>query len=243
MLDSSSSKPLYEQIKDYLLQNIQTGVYGPDQRIPSERALSETFGVNRLTVQKAVNELIQVGCLYVRRGKGTYVRRGKFDQQLENLTSFTEEMSKRGQNTSSRLLKSGYAHASFEEARILHTAPGVPLLFLVRLRLADNIPMAIEHSRLLAARCPGLLNGHDFERESLYDVLQRVYGIPLTHADQSIEARKASEEEAQLLGIEPGDPILHLARVTYTEGDQPIEYVQSSYCGARYTFQAVLRHL
>lgn len=243
MLDQTSSKPLYEQIREYILQNIQSGIYGPDQRIPSERALSEKLGVNRLTVQKAINELVQSGRLYVRIGKGTYVSRGKVDQQLETLTSFTEEMTRRGQRPSSRVVQCGQAQASVEEARMLQTVPGVPLVFLIRLRLADHLPMAIEHSRLLAARCPGILEQHDFSRESLYVVLQSVYGIHLTHAEQSIDARKATPEEAQLLKIEPGDPILQIIRVTYSDGGQPVEYVRSSYCGARYTFQAVLRHL
>jgi GntR family transcriptional regulator len=243
LLDQTSSKPLYEQIREYILQNIQSGVYGPDQRIPSERALSEKLGVNRLTVQKAINELVQSGRLYVQIGKGTYVSRGKVDQQLETLTSFTEEMNRRGQRPSSRVVQCGHAQASVEEARMLQTVPGVPLVFLIRLRLADHLPMAIEHSRLLAARCPGILDEHDFSRESLYVVLQSVYGIHLTHAEQSIDARKATPEEAQPLKIEPGDPILQIVRVTYSEGGQPVEYVRSSYCGARYTFQAVLRHL
>ncbi|GAB4555743.1 MAG: transcriptional regulator NagR [Anaerolineae bacterium] len=241
MLDQSSSKPLYEQIREYILNNINSGIFPPDQRIPSERALSETLGVNRLTVKRAINDLVLSGRLYVRIGKGTYVSPRKIDQQLETLTSFTEEMARRGQRSSSRILDAGFCHATVEDAQMLKIAPGVSLCFLSRLRLADGLPMAIEHTRLVAARCPNLFDGHDFATESLYEVLRIHYHIRLTYADQSIEARKATPEEAALLQIAAADPILHIIRVTYTDDGQPIEYARSSYCGARYTFQAVLR--
>jgi GntR family transcriptional regulator len=112
---------------------------------------------------------------------------------------------------------------------------------LVRLRLADDIPMAIERSQLVAAYCPGILDGHDFSRESLYEVLLREYGIQLTRAEQSIEARRANAEESRVLEIGLGDPILQITRVTYNGRAQPIEYALSAYCGARYKFQAVLK--
>lgn len=243
LLDTASAKPLYEQIKDYILLNIQSGVYTPGTRIPSERALSDTFGVSRLTVKRALDELTQNGVLTVQIGKGTYINRPKVDQQLDTLTSFTEEMSKRGQRVVSKVLSSGYVPATLDEARILSVLPSTSLAFLMRLRLADDTPMAIEHSKLVAVCCPGIIEQHDFSRESLYDVLRRVYAVHLTRAEQSIEARRATDSEARLLRIEPGEPILQITRVTFSDGDQPIEYVQSAYCGGRYKFQAVLRRL
>jgi GntR family transcriptional regulator len=112
---------------------------------------------------------------------------------------------------------------------------------LVRLRLADDIPMAIERSQVVAALCPGILERHDFSRESLYDVLLHEYGIQLIRAEQSIEARRATSDESRLLDILPGDPILDMSRITYDSSGEPIEYAKSAYCGARYKFQAVLK--
>ncbi len=241
MIDLESAKPLYEQIKTYILNNIQAGVFAPDQRIPSERALSEQFGVNRQTVKRAIDELTQSGVLYVQIGKGTYISRPKIAQQLEQLTSFSEDMALRGQRASSRVLECAVMPAPAEIARALRQPPGTLIVRLVRLRLADSTPMAIERSHLLAERLPGIAERHDFARESLYRVLRETYCIRLTHAEQSIEARLATDDEAALLSIAPGAPILHMVRLTYVESGDLFEYALSAYCGSRYRFQAILR--
>ncbi|MCC6615510.1 MAG: GntR family transcriptional regulator [Anaerolineae bacterium] len=243
MLDAHSVKPLYEQIKDHILRAIEKGVYEAGSRIPSERALSEKYGVNRMTVKKALDELVQMGYLDVRIGKGTYVSRPKIDQQLTALTSFTEDMAKRGQSASSRVLVAGYVPADVQEARILNIDPMTPLVFLIRVRLADDTPIAVERTKIIASYCHQIVEMYDFTRDSLYGVLRNVYGVHLAYAEQSIEARRATAEEAKLLQIEIGEPILQITRVTFSDGDKPIEYVRSAYCGARYKFQALLRNL
>lgn len=243
MLDLDSAKPLYEQIKGYILDNIQAGVFAPESRIPSERALSEQFGVSRLTVKRAIDELTQTGVLYVQIGKGTYISRPKVLGQLEQLTGFTHEMSQRGRRASSRVLEAGVAPASVEEARALRLAPGAPVMRLTRLRLADDVPMAIEKSHLSAARVPGILDRHDFSRVSLYAALRESYDINLTRAEQTIEARLATPDEAALLQTDLDAPILHMTRLTFSEGDAPCEYALSAYCGTRYKFRALLRQV
>ncbi len=244
MLDPASSKPLYEQIKDYILGNIESGVYASGTRIPSERTLSGVFGVSRLTVKRAFDNLTQEGILQAQVGKGTYVAvTTQFNQQLEHLTSFTEDMANRRQRATSRILVAQVISASEEDAQALKTPPNEPLIKLVRLRLANDIPMAIERTKLVATWFPHLLEDHDFQTESLYAVLRDVYNVQLDHADQSIEARLATPEESQLLRVERGAPILHMTRLTYTDADQPVEYTLSAYCGSRYKFQAVLRNL
>jgi GntR family transcriptional regulator len=242
MIDTNSPKPLYEQIKEYILLQIHSGQYVQGDRIPSERALSETLHVSRLTVKKALDELVQAGHLSVQIGKGTYVNQRKFDLQLETLTSFTEEMTRRGKRASSRLVSVGLLPVSAADARILLVPPGEIVVSIVRLRLADDVPMAIERAQVLSAHCPGLLNSHDFSRESLYEVLRREYGVRLVRAEQSIEARRPTADEADLLDIAPDDPILEITRLTYNTAGERVEYTRSAYCGSRYKFQAVLKH-
>lgn len=243
MLDLESGTPLYEQIKEYILNNIQAGIFPTGGRIPSERTLSEKFGVSRLTVKRAIDRLSQEGVLYTRIGKGTYISVAKFDQQLEQLTSFTEEMQKRGKYAGSQVLSAETVPASDDDAQLLRVMTGSPLILLVRLRLANGVPMAIERTKLVAGLCRGLLDHHDFSRESLYQVLREEYGIHLQYAEQSIEARLATHEESRLLQVKTSAPILHMMRRTFTDLDQPIEYALSAYCGERYKFQAVLKHL
>lgn len=238
-----SPKPLYAQIKEYILLNIQSGVFPQDSKIPSEREMAEQFHVSRMTVTKAIQELVRDGLLYSRVGKGTFVRPHTIDQQLDSLTSFTEEMGQRGQRPSSRVLQAIIRPAEAEIAHALDILPGAEIVVLRRVRLADKQPVAVETSALMAALVPGILDHHDFARESLYDVLRSEYGLTMAYAEQTIEARHAAHDESLALDVDAGSPILHMTRITYNDMNRPIEYVRSAYRGDRYKFRAVLRKL
>jgi GntR family transcriptional regulator len=243
MLDTTSSKPLYEQIKEYILSNIQAGHFKPHTRVPSERDLAQHFGVSRLTVTKALKELEQGGVVYVRIGKGTFIAPETINLQLDTLMSFTEEMNQRGHTVGSRVLSAQLSTANGEVAQKLGIMVGTEVIQLRRVRLTNGQPIALESSTLIASLCADILDKHNFAQESLYQVLRDVYGIRLTYGEQTIEARQASRDEACVLEVTEGDPVLAILRVTYNDQDKPVEYVSSAYRGDRYKFRAVLRHI
>ncbi len=243
MLKIGSSKPYYEQIKEYILYKINTGDLKPHTQIPSERMLSEQFGVSRLTVSKAIKELVIEGKLYTQVGKGTFVNDAPIHQMLDRLTSFSEEMSQLGHSPSSRVLQKGIIPATERLAQWLDVPIGVSLVLLKRARLADLQTVALETTYLIADYCDRILDLHDFSHESLYEVLRTNYHVRLTYAEQELEARLPTPEEAQMLQIETSVPILHIDRVTYIDTDRPIEYVESAYRGDRYKFRARLMGL
>ncbi len=240
MLRHKSSKPYYEQIKEYILYKIHAGELNAHDKIPSERNLSEQFGVSRLTVSKAIKELVLEGKLYTQVGKGTFVRDEPIDQTLDALTSFSEEMDKRGQLSSSLIVRSGVISASEEVASKLKIPTGVSVVMLKRVRMVNDQPLAIETAYIIADYCNGILDRFDFRHESLYRVLKDHYDLRLIYADQELEARLATPEEVEKLHIEVGSPILSMRRVTYIEAEQPIEFVESAYRGERYKFRARL---
>ncbi|KAB2902429.1 MAG: GntR family transcriptional regulator [Anaerolineae bacterium] len=242
MIAHDSHVPLYIQIKDYIRLNIQAGVFPENSRIPSERQLAEQFQVSRLTVSKAINELIQEGLLHSHVGKGTFVSSTKIEQELRTLTSFTEEMIRRGQRPSSRVLYAAVEPASSEVTKALLLPSGTKIIVLRRVRLADNQPVALETSAIVAAICPGIVDKHDFSQESLYQVLREECGIRIAYARQTFESRQATPEEQEALHLDPHTPILGITRVTYNAQEQPIEYVRSAYRGDRYKFNAILRY-
>lgn len=242
MIAHDSHVPLYIQIKDYIRLNIQAGVFPENSRIPSERQLAEQFQVSRLTVSKAINELIQEGLLHSHVGKGTFVSSTKIEQELRTLTSFTEEMIRRGQRPSSHVLYAAVEPASSEVAKALLLSSGTKIIVLKRVRLADNQPVALETSAIVSAICPGIVDKHDFSQESLYQVLREECGIRIAYARQSFESRQATPEEQEALHLDPHTPILGITRITYNAQDQPIEYVRSAYRGDRYKFNAILRY-
>ncbi len=241
MAKHDSPVPLYVQIKEYLRRNIQSGVFEVNERIPSERQLAEQFNVNRLTVSKAIDDLVQDGLVYTQVGKGTYVAPTKIDQTLQSLTSFTQDMTGRGKMASSRVLYQGIEPASEDVAKALSILPGTEIIALHRLRLADGQLIALERSHIIHALCPDLLHGRDFSRLSLYRVLREDYHIRLTYAHQTIEACVADGDELNALEADPCTPILRIVRVTFDDNDQAVEYVRSSYRGDRYKFYTVLQ--
>lgn len=239
-LNPNISTPYYEQIRNLLLAKIESGEYPPQTQIPSERLLSEQFGVSRMTVKHAIQELVSNGWLYTRVGKGTFVNDTPITQQLNALTGFNEDMKKLGKPTSSRVLIAQVTKAPPRVAEKLMLTPGAPLNHLKRIRLTDQQPVAIESSYLNARFCNDLFDDHDFAQESLYSVLRTKYHLNLSYAEQNINARLANATDAELLNVSEGFPLLHITRVTFLDNDTPLEYVESAYRGDRYIFRARL---
>jgi GntR family transcriptional regulator len=175
-------------------------------------------------------------------GKGTYVCPPKINQALQSLSSFTDDMRRRGQRPSSRVLHVGIEPADDETARALGLIPGTECLTLIRVRMADDEPIALEKCYVVYTLCPKILDHHDFAQESLYQVLREEYGIRMTYAHQTIEAQVVNDDEIRsALETKHGAPILSVVRVTYNDQDEPFEYVRSAYRGDRYKFHTVLR--
>lgn len=231
--------PLYQQLQATLRAQIESGRFGTHERLPSERELSQQFGVSRMTVRQALDALSQQGLIYGKVGKGTFISEPKIDQQLVTLTGFSEEMQRRGQATSSRVVKLIELAATKDIANALQIETKTRVFNLVRVRLANGAPLALENGFLPAHLCPDLA-AHDFSRESLYDVLRNQYGWHLVRAHQTVEARLANDEEIELLELKRPAPILAFERVTMVEQGFPIEYVRSAYRGDRYKFSAML---
>lgn len=241
-LEPHSATPLYIQIKDLLLQKIEAGVFAVGERLPSERELSDEYCVSRMTARQALQLLQQSGLTRTQVGKGTYVSR-RINQELRELTSFTQEMINNGLRPSSRVLHAAVHPADAEIADRLSAQLGEEIVVLTRLRLANQKPIAIETAHLRHVLCPQILSKHNFAVESLYEVLQGRYGMRLIWARQVIAARMPDAGERKELNLPVHVPVLSLARVTYSDADQSIEYVRSCYHGERYQLHTVLRDL
>ncbi len=240
-IDRNSAEPLYLQIRRAVLQSIREGKLAPHQRVPSERELSEAMGISRMTVRQALQTLINDGYLYTVPGKGTFVgRKPKIEQNLLRLSGFTEEVRAQGFNPGARLLSIETIPADEYLARPLEVAPGTPLFRISRLRLIDDLPVAVEHAHLVRARFPDL-DKADLEHQSLYRVLQERYGLRLVRATQWIESQQADPRLAALLDIPPQQPVLAMERITYADSGQPVEFVISFYRADRFRLKVELR--
>ena len=204
---------------------------GVGTAIPSERQLSVDLGVSRLTVRAALGDLAREGYLVRRRGSGTYVQQPKISQEL-TMTSFSEDMRRRGMVPGSKTLSMTTQLAGARLGRFLNVSPGEQIVVVKRLRLADGETMAIETLHIPEALVPGLtaksLNG------SFYELLRDVYGITVASGTQSIEPTVTNEEESAALGVPLHSPAFLFERTSRDALGRTVEFVQSIYRGDRY---------
>lgn len=231
--------PRYYQLREIIREKILNGEWAEGASIPSERELSEQYGLSRMTVRQSVMDLVKEGFLYREQGRGTFVSRPKITQQLMRLTGFTQDIQGREQRPTAKLICSKLETTDQATADKLRIKEGQQLFRLERLRLADDEPLAIETCLISFIGCEKLVN-EDFERNSLYHLLETKYGMPPFEAEQEIEAGLAKEDEARLLKIKLHNPVLLIRRLTYNERGQPFEYTKSVYRGDKYRFYARL---
>jgi GntR family transcriptional regulator len=204
---------------------------GVGTAIPSERQLSADLGVSRLTLRAALDDLAREGYLVRRRGSGTYVQHPKISQEL-TITSFSEDMRKRGMAPGSRTLSLDTIHAGARLGRFLQVSPSEPILQIKRLRLADGETMAIETLHIPKKLVPDL--GADDLGGSFYEILQDRYGIRIASGTQAIEPTVTNEEESAALGVPLHSPAFLFERTSRDEHERTVEFVQSVYRGDRY---------
>jgi GntR family transcriptional regulator len=204
---------------------------GVGRAIPSERQLSADLGVSRLTVRAALDELAREGYLVRRRGSGTFVREPKIAQEL-TMTSFSEDMRRRGMRPASRTLSLKTTLAGARLGRCLNVSPSERIAIAKRLRLADDETMAIETLHVPESLVPGL-TARDLDG-SFYELLHDRYGIEVAGGTQTIEPTVTNEEESEALGVPLHSPAFLFERTSKAESGATVEFVQSIYRGDRY---------
>lgn len=223
----------YLDLKQSITQAITNGEYAPHDQLPSQRTLGQQFGLSHMSVRRAINELIQEGLIYAVAGKGLYAAAPKVDVERDGMVSFSEDMRSRGMAASSRILRAEVVSAPTLLAQVLGVEIGAALVYLRRLRLANDEPMAVQDTYLPRALCPDLLEriGHS---PSLFALLREVYHLRLARSSNAAEAALATDEEARLLGMTLPAALLITEQITYLDNGQPVEFVRSAYRGDRY---------
>jgi len=234
-LNKISALPLYYQLAQTLRDKIRTGEYLTGDQISSERQLMDTYDVSRNTVRDAIDCLVNEGLLVRDHGRGTFVADPTLKLGLMRLTSFTEDMRERHQVPSSRLISKEVAAPPPSIQKQLGLLNGDQAFHIVRLRYADGIPMSLNISYFTLDTCPGLVD-EELENQSVYEVLERKFGIRIARAEQIIRADSASEYQAEMLGVKSGVPILVIEGVVFQEDGKPIEHLCSIYRSDRYVF-------
>ena len=237
-IDKNSFTPMYFQIQAQLLKMIQSGQLRAGDSLPSEEELSRIYGVSRMTSRQALQVLKSQGFVTRHKGQGSFVSQPRVEKDITHLSGFTSEMRAMGIKTTSQVLEARVSPAPAEEASQLGIAVNAPMYRLLRLRLGDGLPIAIEEIRLPHERFPGV-EKLDFSRISLYQTLRERYEIRVSRADEILEARSATKREADLLEIQARSSLLVISRTLWSTDGLPVETAHSVYRGDRY--RAVLR--
>ena len=224
--------PLWIQAVEFILKDIAEGVLVTGMRLPPERELCSRLSISRVTLRKALLKLVDDGVLKSSHGRGWYVSAGLQKDWPNSLESFSETADRMGLVATSTILRAGSSPATIDEAEELSIAPGTPLFHLERVRLLNDVPIAIDHSRVPADRVPGF-GDVDFRTASLYEQLAAAGFDPL-RADSTIESREADEYASVYLSIDRGKPVLVMHQIIVDSADRPLFSSTIQYAGDRY---------
>jgi GntR family transcriptional regulator len=222
-LPRSSTVPLYTQIKEAIRAKIIDGTYVAHQQLPSENDMIAAFGVSRITVRQAINDLQKEGLLFKVHGKGTFVALPNVSQELTHLQGFGEAMHRLGHETFSDVFGLKTVKAPGSARAKLQIEEGSPVTEIRRVRYLNREPVSIDYSWVrhdVGAR----LTEKNLREKDLFSLLENELSQPLHSADVEIDATSATTDVAARLKIAPGSPILRIERLTYAQGEKPLVF-------------------
>lgn len=231
----ATSTPLYIQIAERLLDQIESGELPPGVRLPSERKLSKMFSVNRLTLRRAISKLAAQGVIVRQHGKGNFVAEPKIERQTGRLVGFSRGMERRGYLPGAQVITFEQRPVKAAVASRMKVPVLTPVYYGHRLRLINQEPVMLEEFWMPVHSFPGLEH-HDLTNHSTYEIMESEYGISMLKARRSFEPAVATEYEAELLGIEAGAPLMLVRRLGFDQNDRCVEYGKDLYRGDRFRF-------
>jgi len=243
-VDKTSTVPYYQQIKETVRSQISGGSLRPGDMLPTEFALSEQLGISRLVVHRALHELVTEGLLIRQRAKGTFVappaRRSY--TVVGPLFGMTESLAKDGLSPQNRILVQEVMPAEGPVRSELALPEGARVVHLYSLRLTDGLPLAMEDMYLPQERFPALAD-LDLNNHSIYATLEKLYGAHPQEATDVVSAGSATHDEARLLGINKGAPVMRVQRTSTDRQGLRVEFSKVVFHAKRYQFVARVQRM
>jgi GntR family transcriptional regulator len=229
---------IYLEIRNYMIRQIEKGILNPGDKIPSERELVELFKVSRMTVRHAIDQLVNDGILVRMVGKGTYVSSERLSTSLNILKSFSEDIIASGHRPSAKLIGIERTVASESIASILRIAKSQEVIKVERLRLVDDLEMAITTSFFPVSRALPI-DELDFSATSIYNQIESL-GLRIEKAEETVTAQAADRRTAGFLRVKENSPLLMIMRLTLISNNVPIEYMEGLFRPDRYVISQEL---
>lgn len=238
-MDDKAPVSLYYQLKEKMKKKIKSGEWPVESRIPTERALCSAYGVSRITVRQALDDLKREGHIYSKQGKGTFVRRLKIEQGLEKFYSFSEDIKRMGYDADSKILEFKTIDCDDLLIEILKLKNKDKVYKIKRLRYADSEPFDVETSYIPVKDHPDMFE-KDIAKLVLYNVLKEKYDEFVNKADETFEAAIIDHKYADLLSVEKNSAVILLKRIAKAN-EKPVEYCETVIRGDRSKYKIVLK--
>jgi len=238
IVDKDSPFTLYYQLRENLAKKIASREWKPGEKIPSEAELCDSYSVSRITVRKAIEELVRSGQLVKQQGKGTFVTNVSMEHKLSKFYSFSEELERHGMTERAQILSFDIVAASKEVSENLSIQKDEQVYMVKRLRMADEMPYTVEVSYIPYAICPGL-TAESITQNGLYNSMRSLNVFP-ERIIEKIRAAVVSKDDAGLMKIKTNAPAIKLERLTYF-GVLTIEYCVSIVRGDFFTYTIELK--
>ena len=230
MLDRTSSKTLHLQMEELIREKLELGIWEPDSLIPSENVLSKEYGISRMTLRNVITKLVQEGLLFRIPGKGTFVAKPKIEAKALSYEGIREQLERLGYEVTTSLLSVQKSLGTKRICGKLQLDTNSPIYVVRRVRIIRGEPLSLHTSYIPASLAPELdtLNLVD---EQLCSILSEKYDLQREHIYEELESAAATEEEAEILKIAPGHPLLLLQDTIVSEDGTPFEYAKVVFRG------------
>jgi GntR family transcriptional regulator len=222
--------PLYSRVETVLAGEIASGDLRVGGQLPTEDSLIARFGVSRITVRRAIQNLVARSLVEIRRGKGTFVAAPKIIQELTELSGFVEDMHALGRKPTARVIGKEIVTADATVARQLALTKGERVVRIHRVRLADRIPLSFDET-FLPLEIGKKIITNNLKVEPIFSLLERKYDVPLIDAEYKLDAVSAEAEVAAALRVKQGSPIFRIERTSFSTGGLPVDYERLHYRG------------
>lgn len=241
MLENNTAIPLYAQLKEKIISDINNETLKYGDKIETEQEIMKKYNLSRITVRRTISELVAEGYLVKKQGKGTFVIKNKIERKIINtsdslkIMSFTKELKENNIKASSKIIELKIIPGIEEFNQKLGLTKNSKLIFMKRVRYANDSPMTIEENYFSYDKFKGLLE--EKIEGSLYELLEKKYNvIPTRSSRQEIEIVKSDEEQSKLLNVPTFEPLFYFSGVTYDENDIPIHIAKRYIIGSKYKF-------
>jgi len=230
VMSAAQDSLLYARVETVLAGEITDGDLRVGDQLPTEDRLIARFGVSRITVRRAIQNLVSRGLVEIRRGKGTFVAAPKITQDLKELSGFVEDMHALGHKPTARVIGKEIVAANATVARQLALTRGEHVVRIRRVRLANGVPLSFDETYLPLEIGKKIIT-NNLKLEPIFSLLERKYDVPLIEAEYKLDAVAAENEVARALKVKPQSPIFRIERTSYSTGSRPVDYETLYYRG------------